>query len=161
MTLSHNDFLTVRIILPQTPSDEIIKLSLLSGPSDEGHYKNLMLGFIANSLSEHPDLDQGIVYGLYRGDEYIGSDRMKQDEYTFEAVSFEYLAIKPEYQGQGYGAFFMEELFKEVKNKWGKELVILATSASKGFYEKIGMEVMGKIKFSSDYTRVYMHKWVA
>ena len=152
--------LEIKIITPETSAGEIIELSLLSGPSDEAHYKKLMLGFIANSLSKECDLDKGIVYGLYSGNELVASTRLKQDEYTFDAVSIEYLAVKPEYQGQEYGTLFMQGLFKEIKETWNKELVILATSASKGFYEKIGMEIMGQIKFSEEYTRFYFYKWV-
>ncbi len=152
----HTDF-EVKIITPETSVDEIIALSFLSGPSDEMHYKKIMLGFIANSLSTTPDLDRGIVYGLYKGEFLIASARIKQDEYTSCAVSIEYVAVKPEYRGQRFGERFMNGLFKEIQERWKKKLVMLATGESKGFYEKLGMKLLGELP-GLEYPRFYMCK---
>ena len=150
--------LSVKIITSETSTDEIIELSVLSGPSNEEHYKKLMKGFIANSLSPFPDLDQGIVYGLYDGKKILASARIKQDEYTSTIVSIEYLAVKPSYKGQGFGTIFMMGLFKEIKERWGKKIAMLATGESKMFYEKTGMKIFGELKDKVGHTRFYMYK---
>jgi GNAT superfamily N-acetyltransferase len=152
--------LKVRIITPTTPTKEIIALSYLSGPSSKKHYQKIMTGFIANSLSRSPDLDLGIVYGLYQGELLIASARIKQDEYTATAVSIEYVAVKPEYQGQGLGAIFMKGLFKEIKGTWKKKIAMLATGDERAFYEKVGMSLFSELKGKGGFSRFYMYKWV-
>ncbi len=147
----------VKIITPTTSIDEIVELSYLSGPSNKKNYKKLMLGFIANSLSVSPDLDKGIVYGLYKDGKLFASARIKQDEYTSSVVSIEYLAVKPEYKGKGLGTIFMKGLFCEIKKRWKKKVVMLATGESKVFYEKIGMKLFSELK-GLDYPRYYMYK---
>ncbi len=155
--ISQNTDFEVKIMIPKTSVDEIIELSFLSGPSDEMHYKKIMLGFIANSLSAAPDHDLGIIYGLYKGEDLIASARIKQDEYTAPAVSIEYVAVKSEYRGQHLGEKFMQGIFKEIKELWNKKYAILATGESKGFYEKIGMQVLGELP-GMQYPRYYMYK---
>ncbi|MEI8223793.1 MAG: GNAT family N-acetyltransferase [bacterium] len=152
--------LTVKIIISTTPIEEIIELSYLSGPSDNKHYQKIMAGFIANSLSASPDLDLGIVYGLYEGENLIASARIKQDEYTSTAVSIEYVAVKPEYRGKGLGATFMKGLFKEIKERWGKKIVMLATGESRPFYDKIGMSLLGEMTNKDEGSRFYMYEWL-
>lgn len=147
----------IKIITPSTSVEEVIELSYLSGPSDKKHYKKLMLGFIANSIGSSPDLDKGIVYGLYKGKKLFASARIKQDEYTSSVVSIEYVAVKPEYKGQGLGTIFMKGLFHEIKKRWKKKVVMLATGDSKAFYEKVGMILFSELK-GLDYPRYYMYK---
>ena len=145
------------IIKPETPVDEVLTLSVLSGPSDENHYRKIMLCFLANGLSKNPDLDQGIVYGLYQDGNLVVSARIKQEECTSSAVTIEYLAVKPEFRNQGLGTVFMEKLFQEIKTKWNKKIAILATGDSKGFYEKIGMKLLGKLEGLED-PRYYFYE---
>ena len=148
----------IKIITAETLPEEIIELSLLSGPSDEEHYRKLMKGFIANSLSANPDLDLGIVYGLYDEENLIASARIKQDEYTHSAASIEYVAVKPEYRGQGMGTIFLHGLFKEIKEVWKKDVVMLSTGGERVFYEKAGMSLFGELKETSSSPRFYMYK---
>lgn len=155
-----NTELEVRIITPETSVEEVIELSLLSGPSDEKHYRKLMAGFIANSLSTSPDIDLGIVYGLYNGEKLIVSARIKQDEYTASAASIEYVAVRPEYRGQGFGKIFLQGLFKEIKERYKKDAVMLATEDERGFYEKTGMSLFGELKRISGSPRFYMYKLI-
>ncbi|MDB4984755.1 MAG: Acetyltransferase domain [Patescibacteria group bacterium] len=145
------------IIKPETSVDEVLTLSVLSGPTDEIYYKKIMLGFLANGLSEYPMLDLGIVYGLYQGETLIASARIKQEEATFPAVTIEYVAVKSELRGQGHGKTFMEKLFQEIKNRWGKNIAMLATGESKGFYERIGMKILGELG-GLGYPRYYFYK---
>lgn len=147
----------IKIITLKTSVNDIIELSYLSGPSETKRYVKLMLGFIANSLSSSPDLDKGIIYGLYKGGKLFASARIKQDEYTSSVVSIEYVAVKPEYKGQGLGTIFMKGLFNEIKKRWKKKVVMLATGESRGFYEKIGMKLFSELK-GLDYPRYYMYK---
>lgn len=149
-----------KIIITSTPAQEIIDLSYLSGPSNKKHYRKIMAGFIANSLSLSPDLDLGIVYGLYQGETLIASARIKQDEYTATAVSIEYVAVKPMYRGQGLGAIFMKGLFKEIREVYNKKIAMLATGDERVFYEKVGMSLLGEIKGERGFSRFYMYKWV-
>ena len=150
--------LETKIMLPETSAEEVINLSILSGPSDEDNYRKLMLAFIANSLSSEPDLDLGIVYCLYAGNELIASTRIKQDDYTFAAVSIEYFAVKPEHQGKGFGKLFLQGLFQEIEKRWNKKFVILATSDERGFYEKSGMTLLGELPCGDSLPRFYMYK---
>ncbi len=150
--------LDIKIITTETSIEEIVELSILSGPSDEEHYKKLMNGFILNSLSSSPDLDLGIVYGLYDNEKLIASARIKQDEYTATAVSIEYVAVKPEYRGQGFGKLFLHGLFREIKERWNKDIAMLATGDEKAFYEKTGMNLLGDLVNKSGSSRFYMYK---
>jgi len=150
--------LGVEVMRSDTSPEEILALSLLSGPDDEQHYRKIMLGFIANSVSSSPDLDKGIVYCLYKENELIASTRIKQDEYTSSAASIEYFAVQPQYQGQGFGKFFLESLFNKISEVWKKKFVMLATGESRAFYEKSGMKLLGKIENASGSERFYMYK---
>ena len=147
-----------KIIDAETSVEEVIELSLLSGPSDEENYRKLMRGFIANSLSGDPDLDQGIVYCLYSGNEVIASARIKQDDYTFSAVSIEYVAVKPEHQGKGFGTIFLQGLFAEIQKRWNKKFAILATRDERAFYEKTGMSLLGELPDEPNPSRFYLFK---
>ncbi len=148
----------IKIITPETSAEEVISLSLLSDPSDQDNYRKIMLAFITNSLSDNPDLDLGVVYCLYAGDELLAATRIKQDDYTFAAVSIEYFAVKPEYQGKGFGKLFLQGLFQEIEKRWNKKYVILATTDSRGFYEKSGMSLLGELPTDSGHPRFYMYK---
>jgi len=152
--------LELKIIPPESSVDDILNLSVLSGPSNKRHYKKIMLGFIANSISEEPDLDRGIVYGFYKNNDLIASARIKQDEYTSTAMSIEYIAVQEKLQRKGIGKLFMDALFKEIKEKWGKKLAMLATSKKQIFYEKIGMQTLGKIMKKDKTYRIFMYKWL-
>ena len=151
----------LKIIDEETSVEEVLNLSVLSGPSDVEHYRKIMREFISNSISKNPDIDKGIVYGFYDGKKLIASARIKQDEFTFTAMSIEYVAVKEELQGKGIGTLFFEALFDEIKSKWKKKIAVLATSErTHGFYKKLGMQVLGKMRNGWDIYRVYLYKWL-
>jgi GNAT superfamily N-acetyltransferase len=150
--------LRVEIIRPSTPAEEIIALSLQSGPDDEDRYRKIMSGFIANSLAGTPDLELGIVYGLYDGDMLLASARIRQDDYTDDIVSIEYVAVRSDLHKQGLGRVFMQGLFAEVRGRWQKKGVMLATGDERVFYEKIGMTLFAQLPEEGGTMRSYMYK---
>lgn len=147
-----------RIINFDDSVNELLELSALSGSFDKKHYKKIMLGFIENSLGSNPDLDKGIVYGLWDKGILVASARIKQCEYIPSGASIEYVAVKSNERGRGFGKKFIEDLFKIIKKDWKKSFAILVTGKPKTFYEKLGMEIFGKLINEKGNVRNFMSK---
>lgn len=117
----------LKILDVNTSIDEAINLCAEAGIADMGNFKRLMLRYIDNSWSLSPELDKGIVYGVYDGDALLAATRIKQDDYIYAAASIEFVAVKEEYRGKGIGRFLITSILDEIKDKYKKEMAVLAT----------------------------------
>ena len=80
-------------------------------------------------------IDHSICYGLYLDKKQIGFARVVSDHSVFAYLMDVF--ILEEYQGMGYGSFFMDKVLNsaEMKNVEG---VRLATKDAHNFYKKKG-----------------------
>lgn len=153
--------ISVCIIRAQTPFEEVLDLARLSGPSDEDHFRWEMEQYYPNSLGRNPSLNIGIQYGLYDRHELVGVARLKQDDYRFDAVSIEYVAVREFMQKQGFGKRLMNGLFEEISIHWKKKYAIVATTGDpRSFYERIGMKLFGVFRTDENVPYYYFSKLV-
>lgn len=75
----------------------------------------------------------------------------------------DYLAVKPELQGQGYGSIMLENLEKIAKGKKVKKLCVFTDSEKPvGFYEKKGFKVCGRLEeYYGKNPRIWLFKKIA
>lgn len=151
--------ITVCIVRPQTSLEEVSELAKLSDPTDQDHFKWEMEQYYANSLGRNPSLNVGIQYCLYDRHELIAVARIKQDDYTFEAVSIEYIAVREDMQKQGFGRRLMSGLFEEIAVHWKKKYAIVVTTGdARSFYERIGMKLFGVFRTDENIPRYHFSK---
>lgn len=135
--------ISVCIIRPQTSFEEVTELAKLSDPTNPDHFRWEMEQYYPNSLSSNPSLNTGILYGLYDRHELLAVARIKQDDYSFDVASIEYVAVKADRRREKLGTRLMKGLFEEISTRWEKNCAMLATVDRADFYFSIGMKVWG------------------
>lgn len=71
---------------------------------------------------------------------YLNKTDNFDDEYQFQLRG---MATLPEYQGQGLSSALLRTAFPLIKNNHVNMLWCNARTSAKGFYEKVGFEVIG------------------
>lgn len=87
-----------------------------------------------------------ILYVLRNAkDEIIGTLTLMKDGHCPHAAQIEYVAIRADMQGRGYGRFMLDEVIKIIAAHSDCESAILTTGHEGAFYEKCGFKKVGSV----------------
>ena len=86
--------------------------------------------------------DECIHRMLVRGDEYIGVARL---QYNNESqAQIKYMAVKQEYQKQGFGKMLILDIEEIAKNDGIKEIILQSREVAIQFYKSLGYRIEKK-----------------
>ena len=96
-----------------------------------------------------------VLYALYEDDgTLVGACALKEDHHAFDAAHIDFVGIRWDKQGQGYGKFLIHAMLDEIKKHSNLRSLILSTSPDQGFYEHIGMKKIGEMD-ASGHKRIF------
>lgn len=98
----------------------------------------------------------GVILGMYEQDTLIGIAQIDYINNVFENKKIGYInsfCIKPDYQHQGYGDFFLKECIHIIKNNGGN-MINMTSNKNRVYahklYEKNDFEVVDTILFKKE-----------
>jgi len=98
-------------------------------------------------------LDNSTWEKLIVNDEIIGFC-----QYDLEEQELYQIQILPKYQGKGYGKFLYKHMENEFLKNENKKVLLFSTLNAKKFYENMGFEIIKKMKFPLDNTKLEMYE---
>lgn len=102
---------------------------------------------------EFDGLDSTAIHSVaFDGDIEIGTGRMLSDGHIGR------IAVKKEYRERGIGKLIMKCLIDEAFNMKFDEIWLSSQYYAKGFYEKLGFNVIGEIYKEADIDHIKMKK---
>lgn len=156
-TMTDRERMYLEVFTNEQELDEFIKtaaLSLYQGrTADEpvpGYFKReVMQAFhAAKELSENFRLNRGLwVPCVLRDGEgrIAGTVFIAEDRHIADAAQLDYIAVKEDLQGRGYGRILLEKAAEKIKKHSGFKTMFLSTGSKGAFYERIGMKSAGSL----------------
>ncbi|MBI9012526.1 MAG: GNAT family N-acetyltransferase [Clostridiales bacterium] len=131
-------------IITAKPSDSIALTELAIQSESYWGYDEVFLKEFAKQYNVTEDyIRDNPVYMLYTQDSIIGFYGMLL---SGEEKSLEYLFVKPEYIGQGYGKILWNHMIKTCYEEGIKEFVIVTSPQAKEFYTRLGAKYIGEVE---------------
>ena len=88
-----------------------------------------------------------VLYGLWNdAGILVGVISFSIDRHIPGSVHVDYVAIRKDERGKGYGAVLMNNAVEVARKHSDARQLLLSTVLAKNFYERVGMEVIGTIE---------------
>ena len=88
-----------------------------------------------------------VLYALYDDmGAMAGTVVFAEDRHMSGSIQADYIAIRKDYRGKGLGKVLLDLSEKVIKEHSSADQILLSTVATKSFYEKMGMEIIGEIR---------------